>query len=147
MNSEQKLREALTRLTNGAPINISPERKISPSSVEDEAKVSRSLLRHYPDLHEETVKAKKAQRQGLLSQCVQQQKTEDIDQIKKELDKKKAEVSELRNANDELIRTNADLFILLNAVAHKNRLDFDLEGIVGSVTKVNISDNLRALLK
>ncbi|NOI34636.1 hypothetical protein F0250_11810 [Vibrio cyclitrophicus] len=147
MSSEQKLRDALTRLKEGKPINISPDRKISLSAVEDEARVSRSLIRQYPDLHEEAIKAKKAQKQGLLSQNVRQEKTEDIDKIKKELVEKKAELSELCKANNELIRTNAELFTLLNAVAHKNRRDIDLDSVVGSVTKVNISDNIRSLLK
>lgn len=147
MNSEQKLRDALTRLKEGKPINISQDRKISLSAVEDEARVSRSLIRQYPDLHEEAIKAKKAQKQGLLSQNVRPKKTEDIDKIKKELAEKKSELSDLRKVNSELIRTNAELFVLLNAVAHKNRRDLDMEGLVGSVTKVNISDNLRSLLE
>jgi len=150
MNSEQKLRDALTRLKEGRPIRVSIDRKISLSSVEDEAGVGRSLIRQYPELHAEALKAKKAQKQDFLGQ----KKTVDFDEIKKELDEvkqdlneKKKEVSELRKAKNELIRTNAELFTLLNALVHKSRQAIELEDLVSSTTKVNISDTLRALLK
>lgn len=47
--TEIKLLEALDRIKQGNPIHISREKKLSFSSVEDEALVSRSLSRHYPD--------------------------------------------------------------------------------------------------
>lgn len=47
--TEIKLLEALNRIKHGKPIHISKEKKLSFSSVEDEALVSRSLSRHYPD--------------------------------------------------------------------------------------------------
>jgi len=53
MNHEQKLREALKRLIEGKPTYVSIDRKVSFSAVEDEAKVSRGLLRNYPYLYEE----------------------------------------------------------------------------------------------
>lgn len=48
--TEIKLLEALERIKQGNPINISKEKKLSFSSVEDEALVSRSLSRHYPEV-------------------------------------------------------------------------------------------------
>lgn len=47
--TEIKLLEALERIKQGNPIHISKEKKLSFSSVEDEALVSRSLSRHYPE--------------------------------------------------------------------------------------------------
>ncbi|CAH6923201.1 hypothetical protein AB4562_16850 [Vibrio sp. 10N.222.54.A1] len=147
MSGEQKLRAALARLKEGKPVHVSPGKRISLSSIEDEAGVGRSLIRHYPDLHKEALDVIKAQKREPLSSNTRPEKAEDIDKIKKELVEKKAELSKLRKANSALIRTNAELFTLLNAVAHKNRRDIDLESVVGSVTKVNISDNIRSLLK
>jgi predicted alpha/beta superfamily hydrolase len=48
-STEIKLLEALERIKQGNPIHISKEKKLSFSSVEDEALVSRSLSRHYPE--------------------------------------------------------------------------------------------------
>lgn len=50
--TEQNLNDAFERIKNGVTINIAKNRKLSYSSVEDEAKVSRSLLRSYPDIFE-----------------------------------------------------------------------------------------------
>ncbi len=49
-NTETKLLEALERVKNGNPTHINKERKLSFSSVEDEALVGRSLSRHYPNV-------------------------------------------------------------------------------------------------
>lgn len=46
--TEIKLLESLERIKKGKTIHISKEKKLSFSSVEDEALVSRSLSRHYP---------------------------------------------------------------------------------------------------
>lgn len=48
--TERKLIETLGRIKNGNPINIGNNRKLSFSSVEDEALLSRSLSRHYPEV-------------------------------------------------------------------------------------------------
>mgnify|MGYP003480293873 FL=1 len=47
--TEIKLLESLDRIKQGNPIHISKEKKLSFSSVEDEALVSSSLSRHYPN--------------------------------------------------------------------------------------------------
>lgn len=48
-DTEQKLLEALERILKSNTINIKSDRKLSASAVEDEAGVSRSLSRHYPE--------------------------------------------------------------------------------------------------
>lgn len=66
--------------------------------------------------------------------------------MRHELADKKAELSELRKASHELIKRMLN-YLLLNTVEHKNRRDLDLEGVVSSTTNINISDDLRYLLK
>ena len=50
--TEIKLLEALDIIKQGNPVHISKKKKLSFSSVEDEALVSRSLSRHYPETFE-----------------------------------------------------------------------------------------------
>jgi hypothetical protein len=52
IETEKQLNAALERLLNGNPINTKKGRKLSYSAIEDEAKVSRSLIRSYPSVFE-----------------------------------------------------------------------------------------------
>lgn len=65
-NTEQKLIAALERIKSGKTIYTEAGRKLSISSIEDEAGVSRSLSRRYPDtfkfLQKEVDKYKEAKR-------------------------------------------------------------------------------------
>lgn len=65
-NTEQKLIEALDRIKNGQTLYTEAGRKLSISSIEDEAGVSRSLSRRYPEtfnyLQAEVDKYKEAKR-------------------------------------------------------------------------------------
>lgn len=54
--TEIKLLEALERIKSSNPIHISKTKKLSFSAVEDEALVSRSLSRHYPNVFEKIKK-------------------------------------------------------------------------------------------
>lgn len=66
--TEQNLSEAFDRIKNGTTINIPKSKKLSFSAVEDEAGVSRSLLRSYPALFE------KIKEQILLNKLINQKK-------------------------------------------------------------------------
>jgi len=65
-NTEQKLIEALERIKSGETLYTEAGRKLSISSIEDEAGVSRSLSRRYPEtfnyLQAEVDKYKEAKR-------------------------------------------------------------------------------------
>ncbi|AYM86864.1 hypothetical protein [Pseudoalteromonas agarivorans] len=114
MTKKQRLIDAFERLKAGKPIRISEERKISPSAVEDEAGVSRSLLRNnneYEDLFKQIVEAKKAQSESVKTGL--NKKLSSIDPVVKELEhqlaKSKMEVKEWQKKYSKLLACNAEL--------------------------------------
>lgn len=107
-NTDVKLLEALERIKNGNPIHISKEKKLSFSSVEDEALVSRSLSRHYPEVFSKIkdeialYKAKKM----ILNNSVE---TSQSKSIKEENEILKEKIKKLKQENEELLVTNVSL--------------------------------------
>lgn len=105
--TEKKLSDAFDRIQSENTINIAPGKKLSFSSVEDEAKVSRSLLRQYPDLFG------KVKEQILLIKIKKEKKlpnrNKQVENLKEELkvSKEKAEISNKKTEN--LLKANIGL--------------------------------------
>lgn len=107
-NTEQKLLEALERIKQGNPINISKEKKLSFSSVEDEALVSRSLSRHYPEAFQKVkkeIELSKSKKIFLSSSKDNPQ----AKNLKEENEILKEQVKLLKKENDELLVVNVSL--------------------------------------
>lgn len=106
--TEIKLLEALDRIKKGNPIHINKEKKLSFSSVEDEALVSRSLSRHYPKTFKkikeeiEIAKVKKV----LLNNS---NETPQARNLKEENEILKAQVKLLKQEKEELLVANISL--------------------------------------
>lgn len=106
--TEIKLLEALERIKQGKPIHISKEKKLSFSSVEDEALVSRSLSRHYPETFQkikteiELNKVKKI----VLSNS---KETPQAKNLKEENEILKEQVRLLKEEKEELVKANISL--------------------------------------
>lgn len=106
--TEIKLLEALERIKQGNPIQISKEKKLSFSSVEDEALVSRSLSRHYPETFQkikneiELNKAKKI----VLSNSKESPQSKNL---KEENEILKEQVRLLKKEKEELLVANISL--------------------------------------
>ena len=154
MDNRTKLEEALQRLIKGNPKNIDKNRKITPSAVEDEAKVSRSLLRSeiYSDIFKETNLIKEEQKKktseknnGSANKTTSV--NPEVKAIKKELNKEKDKVRKLKETNQNLMQTNAELFSLLISIDQDARLKKQLEKAVNSTTNVNISKAIIELLR
>lgn len=107
-NTEKKLLEALERIKNGTPINISKDKKLSFSSVEDEALVSRSLSRHYPQIFNkikseiELIKARK-----FLSQ--NSNEMPESKNLKEENELLKEKIKLLKQEKENLLSSNISL--------------------------------------
>jgi len=154
MDNRTKLEEALQRLIKGEPKNIDKKRKITPSAVEDEARVSRSLLRseNYSDIFKETILRKEEQKKKTDEEYNRPaNKTtsinSDVKAIKKELNNEKEKVRKLTETNQTLTQTNAELFLLLVSINQDARLNKQLEEAVNSTTNVNISSSIAELLR
>ncbi len=120
MTNREKLELAFERLLAGKPIRISPSRKISPTAVEDEAGVSRSLLRNNPDYHDlfdKIVKKKdKSAGKSELSSVDTEKKTLK-DRLKKanaDIALQKAKVDCLESKYSRLLACNAELASVVN---------------------------------
>lgn len=104
--TENKLLEALERIKNGNPINIDKKKKLSFSAVEDEALLSRSLSRHYPEVFDKIKaeiilsKAKKRVSNGPISEPAS---------IKEENNILKEQLKLLKKENQELLSANVSL--------------------------------------
>lgn len=104
--TENKLLEALERIKNGNPINIDKKKKLSFSAVEDEALLSRSLSRHYPEVFDKIKaeiilsKAKKMVSNGPLNEP---------SSIKEENNILKEQLKLLKKENQELLSANVAL--------------------------------------
>lgn len=105
--TEQNLNDAFERIKNGNTINIAKNRKLSYSSVEDEAKVSRSLLRSYPDLFE------KVKEQILLNKIQNDAQKPNINKkqnkLKEILEIEKKKNKDLNLKLDNLLKANIGL--------------------------------------
>lgn len=114
--TERKLIEALERIKNGNPINIDNNRKLSFSSVEDEALLSRSLSRHYPEVFGmikkeiEISKSKKTISMLQLDENKRQSSKDEILILKEQIKLLKQQNSELLIANVSL----AERIVFLN---------------------------------
>lgn len=106
--TESKLLEALERIKQGNPIHISKEKKLSFSSVEDEALVSRSLSRHYPQTFQrikEEIELNKAKKIVLSSSKESNQSRT----LKEENIFLKEQIKSLKEEKDVLISANVSL--------------------------------------
>ena len=106
--TEIKLLEALERIKQGKPIHISKEKKLSFSSVEDEALVGRSLCRHYPEVFQkikEQIELNKTKKIVLSNS----KETPQAKNLKEENEILKEQIRLLKEENDELIKANISL--------------------------------------
>ena len=106
--TEIKLLAALERIKQGNPIHISKEKKLSFSSVEDEALVSRSLSRHYPEIFKkikEEIEIAKVKKVILNSsnQIPQAKNLKEANEILKE------QITLLKKEKEELLSANVSL--------------------------------------
>ena len=107
--TEKQLNEALNRLLEGKPLNTKKGRKLSLSAVEDEAGVSRSLIRKYPSVLEkaqdailiEKVKKGKAKIGNISGRQVNEKKN--LREMNKKL---KKDNEELKEKNEILLKAN-----------------------------------------
>lgn len=106
--TEIKLLEALDRIKQGKPIHISKEKKLSFSSVEDEALVSRSLSRHYPETFKkikEEIDTAKVRKIVLKNS----NETPQAKNLKEENEILKEQVKLLKKEKEELLAVNVSL--------------------------------------
>lgn len=106
--TETKLIEALERIKNGNPINIDKNRKLSFSSVEDEALLSRSLSRHYPEVFK-IIKKEIEVSKGKKSISMLQLDENKSQSLKDEILMLKEQIKLLKKQNSELLITNVSL--------------------------------------
>lgn len=116
--TEQILNDAFERIKNGTTINIPKSKKLSFSAVEDEAKVSRSLLRSYPELFSK-IKAE------ILSNKIKKEldkpKNNNCNQnkLREELKAEKAKNKELEIKIDNLLKNNIGMAERINFLEKK----------------------------
>lgn len=108
LETEKNLNEALDRILNNTTINIKKGRKLTFSSVEDEAKVGRSLLRSYPIVFERVKTAiflEKAKKNNGINLRKNRQSNEKKNLRELNL-KLKEENIKLKEKNEILLRAN-----------------------------------------
>ncbi len=125
----EKLENAFLRLKEGKPIRTKANRKITPSSVEDEAGVSKSTLRNtetYRPLFKEIVDYKNSARansqtnkgvEGRLSS-----NNLEVINLKKTNDELREKVNVQQQTIDFLVAANAELTALLSEKVSNKRL-------------------------
>ena len=105
--TEQNLSDAFERIKSGNPINVSSGRKLSFSSVEDEARVGRSLLRQYPLLFE------KVKEEILLAKIKNEKqppnRSKQVEKLKSDLIILKEKNKILETKTDSLLNANIGL--------------------------------------
>lgn len=104
--TETKLLEALERIKNGNPINIDKKKKLSFSAVEDEALLSRSLSRHYPEVFD------KIKAEIILSKTkkmISNSTISEPESIKEENNILKEQIKLLKKENQDLLSANVAL--------------------------------------
>ena len=107
-NTENKLLEALQRIKDGNPINISKEKKLSFSAVEDEALVGRSLSRHYPEVFDKIKKEIELSKTRKIS-LKNSDETPKAKNLKEENEILKEQVKLLKKEKEELLVANISL--------------------------------------
>lgn len=125
----EKLENAFLRLKEGKPIRIKANRKITPSSVEDEAGVAKSTLRNseaYRLLFNEIVDYKNSARNnsqtsgaaaGKLSS-----KNNEVINLKKTIRELRDKINNKQQTIDFLVAANAELTALLSEKVTDKRL-------------------------
>lgn len=124
-----KLENAFLRLKEGKPIRIKANRKITPSSVEDEAGVPKSTLRNteaYRSLFNEIVDYKnsvrKSSQQSKASEGKLSSKNEDMINLRKTIRELRNKVDGKQKTIDFLVAANAELTALLSEKVTSERL-------------------------
>lgn len=118
--TEIKLLEALERIKQGTTINISKEKKLSFSSVEDEALVSRSLSRHYPNTFnkiKEEIEIAKVKKFVLKNST----ETPQARNLKEENEILKEQIKLLKKEKEELLVVNVSLAERIRFLNQKNK--------------------------
>ena len=138
MSKMQKLTDAFERLKSGNPIRISKSRKISPSAVEDEAGVGRSLLsknKEYKYLLQQIVNAKRDQSQGAKSGNNKKLSSVDprIKELTQDLEKSKSDKKALQKKYDKLLACNAELTQVILEKRFELHMDKISSGVVDNV--------------
>lgn len=110
--TEQRLSDAFDRIQSESTINTAPRKKLSFSYVEDEARVSRSLLRQYPALFE------KVKEQILLIKVKKEKKlpnrNKQVENLKEELKVSKEKIQK----SPPLVYTLSKSFYELVSIIH-----------------------------
>lgn len=126
----EKLENAFLRLKEGKPIRTKVNRKITPSSVEDEAGVSKSTLRNtesYRTLFNEIVSYKNSARKNSqtsnASEDKPSSKDEEVIKLKKTIGELRAKVNGKQQTIDFLVSANAELTALLSEKVTNKRLN------------------------
>lgn len=124
-----KLENAFLRLKQGNPIRTKANRKITPSSVEDEAGVSKSTLRNteaYRSLFNEIVDYKNSVRRNSQSsksgEGKPSSKNEDMINLKKKIKDLRDKMNSKQQTIDFLVAANAELTALLSEKVTSDRL-------------------------
>lgn len=144
----EKLDDAFKRLKEGKPIRVNASRKISPTSVEDEAGVARSTLRNteiYKKLFDEIVDYKNTNQK--LTTKGSNSKLTSIDPnekaLREKLNKTKQKLRELEEKYDKLLACNAELTqVILDQrfAEHMSKISTDSVDNVVSIYKDECAD-------
>jgi len=129
----QKIKDAIERIKAGAPLYIEKSRKFSHSSVEDEARVGKSITRKngYQDLFE-LITAEKNKLNTTTSSVTKEGKlTSKADNGTKELKKK---IKELKKKYNLAIKYNAELTHVINTKRFTVQLDKIAEESSNNIT-------------
>ena len=136
----QKLKDAIERIKAGVPLYIKASRKLSHSSVEDEARLGKSILRTkgYQDLFELVTNEKNKLNTNTSSVTKDGKLTSKADNGIKELKKKnkslKKELRELENKYKLAIKYNAELTHVINTKRFTVQLDKITEELNDNIT-------------
>lgn len=141
MTKKQKLIDAFERLKAGKPIRIDAKRKISPSAVEDEAGVGRSLLRNneeYQDLFDQIVAEKKKQTRSSKTKANNRPSSVDsaAKELRAELAKVKSDYKELEQKYNNLIACNAELTQVIVEKRFEEHMKHISSGAVDNVVAI-----------
>ncbi len=128
----EKLENAFLRLKEGKPIRTKANRRITPSSVEDEAGVSKSTLRNteaYRSLFNEIVDYKNSARKNSSTNKATEgklsSKNEEMINLKKTIRELREKLNSKQQTIEFLVAANAELTALLSEkVANKRLTEF-----------------------
>mgnify|MGYP000335373247 CR=1 FL=1 len=132
-NKRQVLCDALERLKAGKPERIDIKRKISPSTVEEEAGVSKSLLRNNPEYHDIFIEVTEIKK-NLIEENLKQKnlkkgntpsnssKNLEVVELRKALTKANEKCKKLKIRSKVLIQANTELTLLLTKKVNDSNL-------------------------